>query len=386
MNIALYQYGIGNIEGGGGAERFFADLFHEYNSSGLSKNNLYFILDNSSVSNLKKIGKLKSNRNILRFRIYSNRYKQFLETMQLIWSILRYRIKVIHVPQYNRTYLPILKNISFLPQSIRPKIVIQIVNCIIPYALNNPGHPDHKALSEIYLPLFKELKADGYFSWYEKFVEYATMNRLFKYVPRKIYAVQSIFADTKKFIPQFPKKNIIVFASRLEEQKHPEWFIEAVNILKTSHLSEIKGWQFMLFGDGSLKPKISELVQHYKLDDVLSMKIEGDLSKYFNHSRIFVSCQDYENFTSLSLMEAMAAGNAIIAREVGQTYFVLQNNVNGIFIKPDSIEGLVNSILKLITMESIQLDKMGQKSVEFMKNTHNVANFIKQIDSFWESL
>ncbi len=94
------------------------------------------------------------------------------------------------------------------------------------------------------------------------------------------------------------------------------------------------------------------------------MKIEWDLSKYFNYLRIFESCQNYENFTSLSLMEAMAAGNAIRARYVGQTSFVLKTNENGIYIKPDTVEGLVNSILKLTALEPLELDKMGKKALK----------------------
>ncbi len=386
MNIALFQYGIGNLEGGGGAERFFADFFDEYNASARSKHKLFFIIDKNSISALKRVGKLNSGKNLLHFKIFSNRLKVLLESTQLIWFILRHRIKVIHIPLYNRTYLPLLKKIDRLPAFIRPAIVIQIVNCLIPYVLSDKTHTDYTAIHTIYSPLFRELNTDGYFSWYEEFVKYAKENKPFRYEPKKIVAVHSIFADTKKFAPASPKKNQVIFAARLEQPKHPEWFVEAVHMLKEKHYTEINNWQFLLFGDGTMKPEITAMIADLKLNDILYNGAESDLSKYFNYSKIFVSCQDYENFTSLSLMEAMNAGNAIIARDVGQTGLVLHENENGIFIEPDTVEGLANAILKLIAMDPAKLADMGQKSVELMKNTHNVDNFIKQIDNFWGSL
>ena len=43
-NIAIFMPGIGDLSGGGGAERFFFDFFQKYQNIN-SKNKLYFITD-----------------------------------------------------------------------------------------------------------------------------------------------------------------------------------------------------------------------------------------------------------------------------------------------------------------------------------------------------
>ncbi len=40
--VALFIYGINNLKGGGGAERFFADFYDDYNDLTTKNFNLYY--------------------------------------------------------------------------------------------------------------------------------------------------------------------------------------------------------------------------------------------------------------------------------------------------------------------------------------------------------
>ncbi len=384
MNIALFGYGVGNIKGGGGAERFFADFFEAYHQSDIAKFNLYFILDTNSISNLNQVNKLNSRKNILPFKIFSNRFKDRLESLQLAWLIVRHKIRIIHIPLYNRTYIPILKRIDRLPSFIRPEIIINIVNACVPEILLNATDKRYQSYYNTYMPLFKEVHVDGYFCWNQSFVDYVNKANVFTDNPKKIKAIQSRFSDTKKFTPRYPKKKTIIFAGRLVTEKKPDWFIEAAHILTTSHPDEIKGWCFILLGDGELRNQLEESVKSKNMGDTFSMKIEGDISNHINSSMIYVSCQDCDNFPSLSMAEAMSAGNAIVARNLGQTNLFVISNHNGLIIQPDSPSGLADALLKLVTNKELT-EEMGKKSIELMKNVHTIPNFIRQIDAFWES-
>lgn len=383
--IALLIYGINDLKGGGGAERFFADFFEAYQKSPDAKNKLYYIIDRKSLKHLREVKKLKSKKNILKFKIISNRFKYFLEVFQLSRMILTYKIDIIHIPLYDASYLPLLKKINALTSMVRPKLVINIVNCFVPYILEDKNHKQHQSMMNNYFPLFKEVKVDGYFCWNRSFVDYVEKNNVFVTQPKLVSNIQSRFSDTKHFKPVYPKKNMVVYASRLDEQKHAEWYLDAIISLVKNNSNDIKGWKFMLFGNGPLRDGLMQKAKENNLNEYLEFKIEGNLSPYFNESKIFVSCQDYDNFPSLSMSEAMAAGNALVARNVGQTDLFLKNNINGLFPPSDNAEGMAKAILQMIKHPE-ETDKMGKESFKLIQDVHNVPNFIKQIDEFWSKL
>ncbi len=382
-NIAFFIYGIGDLTGGGGAERFFADFFDKYQLAGNTKFKLYYIIDKDSIVNLTEVNKLKSRTNVLTFKIISNRFKKIIEFGQLIYFTSRYNIKIIHLPLYNISYLPLLKLINKLPQFIRPKIVINISNCYVVPWLTNSNDPNHTSTKNTYFPLFNEVDVSGYLSWYENFKVYIE-NSSFKNKPQLTQAISSRFSDTEKFLPM-EKQNTIVFASRLDEQKHPEWFIDAIGILMRSNLEHIKNWKFVVCGNGVLREALIESAKKQGIADLLEFKIEGELQKVLNHSKVFVSCQDFENFPSLSMAEAMAAGNAVIARNVGQTSYFLEESKNGIFINPDNSLGLANALRQIIESPQI-LVNMGNYSEELMKTKHTFSNFVPQIEKLWNGI
>ncbi|MBN8692486.1 MAG: glycosyltransferase [Bacteroidetes bacterium] len=381
-NVALFIFGINDLKGGGGAERFFADFFDIYNKE-QQKHRLFYIIDELSINNLKRVNKLKCTNNLLQFKIISNRFKSILEFLQIVKFILINRIKLIHIPLYSISYVPLIKKLNGLPGIIRPKIVINIVNCYAPIALADSEHPQHKGMTATYEPLFSKVKIDGYFCWNQNFVDYYSKLNI-RHKTKKLFAIKSRFSDTGKFKPE-QKSNTIVFASRLDVQKRPDWFIKAIGILKQNHVEAINNWKFIISGEGPLKEQLLNDSKLVGLENILEFKTEGELWRLLNYSKVYVSCQDYENFPSLAMAEAMASGNAIITRGVGQTELFVKNNVNGLIVKKDSPEGLAESILEYISHPSLHNLYMNE-SLRLIKEVHNPDNFIAQIDKFWSEV
>jgi glycosyltransferase involved in cell wall biosynthesis len=85
------------------------------------------------------------------------------------------------------------------------------------------------------------------------------------------------------------------------------------------------------------------------------------------------------------MTEAMAAGNAIIARNVGQTDLFVKENYNGLLLSPDSVTGLKLALLDVMN-NSDKLENMGNQSVKLVRDTHNFQNFINQLESFWNEI
>lgn len=382
-NVALFIFGITELKGGGGAERFFADFFEIYNEK-KTKHNLYYLLDKNSVSNLNRVGKLAGTKNILNFNIFSNRFKDTLEFLQMVKFIITKGIKIIHIPLYSVSYIPLIKKLNGLPAFLKPKIVVNIVNCYVPYAIKDENHVSHKGIKATYEPLFNKVNVDGYFCWNQNFVDYINNENIYRERNKPLlYAISSRFSDTHKFYPA-EKKNEIVFAARLDHQKHPQWFLDAINILKKESPAAIKGWKFIMSGNGPLRDSLINYAKTNELNNI-EFVIEGDLSKMLNSSKAYVSCQDYDNFPSLAIAEAMTAGNAIIARNVGQTDLFVKHNKNGMLLNKDSPDGLAEAIKAYIENDSVH-EAMSKESVRLMKEVHTADNFIKQIDEYWTKI
>lgn len=105
----LFMKGISSLQGGGGTERFFADFYDKYQNVFGRKFKLYFLLDKQSIVFLNEVNKLKNKTAVLIFKQMSNRLKLFLESIQINFYILFYRIDIIHIPLYDMSYIPLLK-------------------------------------------------------------------------------------------------------------------------------------------------------------------------------------------------------------------------------------------------------------------------------------
>jgi len=383
-NILFFMYGISSLKGGGGAERFFADFFSKYQNAKEKKYNLYFLLDKKSIFHLKEVGKLKEKQNIWLFRLFSNRFKNQLEAFQLCCYIIIHRIKIVHIPLYNLSYIPLLKTINNLPRLFRPKLTINIVNCYVADSLKDEKSPYHNSFKATYIPLFHDIKVNGYFCWNKSFVDYVSSNTFFTFKPQIIQSIVSRFSDVNSFQPE-KKHRWVVFASRLDEQKHPEMFLKALANLNRKNHALTTHWKFFICGDGPLRNELIVFSKENDLEHCVEFRIEGQMEKILNHSQVYVSCQSFDNFPSLTMSEAMASGNAIIARNVGQTSLFVKNTINGLILEQDNEFGLEKALIQILS-DDVLVSRMGKASEGLIKDVHNFENFVTQIEDFWSNV
>jgi glycosyltransferase involved in cell wall biosynthesis len=384
MRIGIVFTGVEN-EFVGGAERFFADFYDIYNSQAIKQNDVFFITNKESFSVFtEKLQKLHHKNNIILIPNFNNRFKKVLESIVFLLKIVCNRIDIIHIGSYGRHYFHLLDSVKFLPRFLKPKVVINIVDCEIPYILSDSNNSKYNAYQAKYRPLFRDIKIDAIYSWYKLFGEFAKSTNLINSKPY-IECVATRFSDTKRFVSSVEKKNEIVFAARLTQQKRPLFFLQAIHILKETYLHQIDGWKFLIYGKGPLENEVNEFITENNLQNLVSCHSNSDLSKVFSETKCFVSTQDYENFPSLSMCEAMAAGNAVIARNVGQTDYFVKHQTNGYVLDEDSPNGLSNAIKKYISNPQLHLS-MQKESIRLTKEVHTANNFIRDIDVFWKKV
>ncbi|MCK6640129.1 MAG: glycosyltransferase family 4 protein [Bacteroidia bacterium] len=377
--VALLMLGVASDKCGG-AERFFADLFRLYRVGG--EHELFFFIDPSTKNVLESIGRLRDLKNVVVLKNYNNRFKRFLEARDFRLKLKEHHIDVVHVTNYGTYYFDRLN--SLRRKMPRVRLIVNIVDCEIPYILTENSHPRYKGYAARYLPLFNIIRPDAYYSWYELFGTSMKQNGL---IPSAtpVESVTTRFSDNEGFRPGSQKRQQFIFAARLTAQKQPLMFVDAVRNLKNEGVLEGRNWEFLMFGNGPQEEAIAKHIQESGLEGIVKLRPMTDLRPVFASSMCFVSTQDFENFPSLSMNEAMAAGNVIVARNVGQTELFVKDGVNGYLTSDHTGSGVAAAMRKVIENPD-RIQTMMKESVRMTAEVHTPGNFIKQIDLFWSNL
>lgn len=146
------------------------------------------------------------------------------------------------------------------------------------------------------------------------------------------------------------KSNIAVFSGALVSTKNPflacEIMLEAItsNILPSD-------FSLYIFGSGELKKQIEELK---KYDERYDFIIFGKQDEYFyilNKAKLFFSLQEYDNYPSQSLMEAMYFGCNCICTADGDTKKLFVSTQNNIILDSRSPRFFAEEIGKIFFNE-----------------------------------
>jgi glycosyltransferase involved in cell wall biosynthesis len=110
-----------------------------------------------------------------------------------------------------------------------------------------------------------------------------------------------------------------------------------------------------------------------------------DMASILARRRLFVSTQAIENFTSLAMLEAMAAGNAVIAEDVGQTGEFVHHRVNGYLVRPASAGAFAEAIAAYLENPGAH-DAMVNVSCALVTDVQTLEHFADDITLFWQDL
>lgn len=156
-------------------------------------------------------------------------------------------------------------------------------------------------------------------------------------------------------------------------------FVDAVD--RSSGTLRKLGWKCFLLGDGVLSEDLATEIRRRGLEDLIEQKAVPNLASVVNRSRIFVSIQGSENYPSQSLLESMAANNAVIATDVGETRRLVDAD-NGLLLGKVSSADLASAIEEL-TRNSELCDRLGRNSRERAMDEHSIARYADYIEDVW---
>jgi glycosyltransferase involved in cell wall biosynthesis len=167
----------------------------------------------------------------------------------------------------------------------------------------------------------------------------------------------------------------------LEERKGHRVLLEAARRLKA------RGCQigYRLAGEGSLRKSLEETTIQLGLnEDVRFLDFVSDMPAFLKSVDIVVLPSLFEGL-GVSVLEAMAAGKAVIASQAGGLADVVVDAVTGFLVAPGDAEALANAIVKLAGDRSLSRE-MGQKGKVRLKEHFTMEQMAKKNEGYYYAL
>jgi glycosyltransferase involved in cell wall biosynthesis len=106
--------------------------------------------------------------------------------------------------------------------------------------------------------------------------------------------------------------------------------------------------------------------------------------------RLYKDCDifllpSYNEGLPYSMIEAMAAGMAIIASDVGGIPEAVKDGVNGIIVRPGSVSDIVNSLNFLIENKETRVD-MGKENIALVREKYSVSRNMQIIFEIYKNM
>ena len=166
----------------------------------------------------------------------------------------------------------------------------------------------------------------------------------------------------------------LLFIGRLTYRRGPHIAIQAF-IHAAKENSDIELW---VVGDGPLKSSLIKSVEKADLcKRVTFVGKQIDVRQYLWNSDIFLATSPIENFPSLSLREAMAAGLSVIATDVGETREIIRHNENGVIVPPEP-KKVAEAILALASDEKLR-QRLAGSANEYAKKKFDISSYCSDL-------
>ncbi|NQT32164.1 MAG: glycosyltransferase [Candidatus Omnitrophica bacterium] len=195
----------------------------------------------------------------------------------------------------------------------------------------------------------------------------------FDHMPEKAVARRSLGINDDEIL--------ITSVASLTEKKGQKYLVEAAADIVKEH-SNVK---IMLVGKGPLKNKLEEDARRLNLSSsIVFLGVRHDIPEILGASDIFVLPSLVEGL-SLAIIEAMAAGLAVVATNVGGNPEVVHDGITGTIIPPEDPEALSEAV-KALLLDNRKLKTMGWDGRRVCREEFSQEIMIRKIEQLYDSL
>jgi phosphatidylinositol alpha-mannosyltransferase len=166
------------------------------------------------------------------------------------------------------------------------------------------------------------------------------------------------FAGAVEPLPQFSdgKRNVL-YLGRFEKRKGLSYLLRAFPAVKR----ELPNTRLIIAGDGRARPRYERYVRRAGLEDVIFTGYfpNEDLPRYHRTADVYCSPATGNESAGIVLLEAMAAGRAIVASNIDGYAAVVTHNVEGLLVRPKDAEALSHALVHLLADDRLR-ERMGE--------------------------
>lgn len=194
------------------------------------------------------------------------------------------------------------------------------------------------------------------------------------------YRVKIDTAKKRKELGIDKDDKVVGVGVRLSKQKGISYLIEAVSLL-IKIIPEIK---LLIVGDGEYKINLKKLSKKMGIkDNVIFTGFRFDIPELLQIMDVYVLPSLWEGHP-LVLLEAMAAGKAIVASIIPGNKETVDHGYSGFLVPPKNPKELSHALKKLLVNEDIR-NKIGLAGYEKFNNQFTLHKMINEYQNLYET-
>ena len=167
--------------------------------------------------------------------------------------------------------------------------------------------------------------------------------------------------------------------SRLSYPKIPQDFIHAASNLKKQQVKA----KYLIVGNGPLESDIDKLIKELELaGDFIRLGFREDIPEILSAIDVFVLPTLWEG-RSMSILEAMSAGKAIITTDIEANRELLENEKEAFLVPVKNVEALTEALAALANNREL-LSKMGETVKEKVSKHYTIDNSLRKTLSVYK--
>lgn len=174
---------------------------------------------------------------------------------------------------------------------------------------------------------------------------------------------------------------LVGIVGRLVPVKGHTVFLKAARLV----LSRLPNVRFLIIGDGELREGLESQARDLGIDGgVTFLGWRHDLPRVYADLDLVV-LSSYNEGSPVALIEAMAAGRAVVSTDVGGVSDVVSDGVNGLLVPPRDPESLAGAIVRLLSSEP-SLRAMGAAGREAVYPKYSINRLVSDVREIYSDL
>ncbi len=174
---------------------------------------------------------------------------------------------------------------------------------------------------------------------------------------------------------------LIGIIGRLVPVKGHTVFLKAARLV----LSRTSNVRFLIVGDGELRSELEAQARDLGIDGgVTFLGWRHDLPRVYADLDLVV-LSSYNEGSPVALIEAMAAGRAVVSSDVGGVSDVVSDGVNGLLVPPREPEKLADAIVRVLSSEAVLL-KMEAAGREAVYPKYSIGRLVSDVRGIYDEL